>query len=670
MKCTLAVNEQYTAALLIFMSLGAYGCTDSATVSEPAELGNLSVSTGTLQPPFNPATSAYTVQLSSDVSSTTITASPRVDGDTIRIDNQPTTSQTVTLDSPGAEKSVSIVVTETGTGGSSKSYTVRVERDLEDNSLEALSVSSGTLAPSPFDKNVLDYTVNNVGTSVTSVTISATKSDLNSAMQIGSVTVPAGTASGQAAVQLGSTGSATLVSIDITRPGGNKKTYTVTINRGPSGNNNLGGLTISSGTLNFRASTTSYTVNVASNVTSVTVRPTLADTTSNMTVNGQVTNSGQAQTIRLNEPAGSNTVINILVIAQNGIPKSYSVNVVRTALSGNINLRGLAVSQGTLDPDFDANTTSYTVKVGSGVSNIAITPTLQDTTATMTVNGQAATSGQDRVISLRDAGLTPINIVVRAPNGSQNTYLITVDRLAPPPPSGNNNLSALTVSPGSLSQSFSPGRTSYTVNVDSGVGSVTVTATKADSNAVISGDLPNEGQATIQLDGAPSRKDISIIVTAPNQTSMTYTIAIERAAQASNNNLQSLSVSPGPLTPAFTTTITSYTVNVSSSITSVTITASPQDTNASMEVNGQGTSSGQAREISLGDQGSSTDITIRVTPPNGTAKIYTIAVKGASNGDDENNGGKGKKGGNGNTKGKGNKGNDEGNRDDGGDDED
>jgi len=88
------------------------------------------------------------------------------------------------------------------------------------------------------------------------------------------------------------------------------------------------------------------------------------------------------------------------------------------------------------------------------------------------------------------------------------------------------------------------------------------------------------------------------------------------------------------------------------------------------EVNGQGTSSGQAREISLGDQGSSTDITIRVTPPNGTAKIYTIAVKRASNGDDENNGGKGQKGGNGNTKGKGNKGNDEGNRDDGGDDED
>ena len=79
MKHTLAVAEQcMTAALFIFMGLGASGCSDSATVSEPAELGNLSVSTGTLQPPFNPATTNYTVQLSSDVSSTTITASPRV----------------------------------------------------------------------------------------------------------------------------------------------------------------------------------------------------------------------------------------------------------------------------------------------------------------------------------------------------------------------------------------------------------------------------------------------------------------------------------------------------------------------------------------------------------------------------------------------------------------
>src|SRR5574337_898028 len=343
MRTMNVVKRHLAAAFFVVIGLIASGCGDAAIVSEPAELSNLSVSAGTLRPPFAPATTDYTVQLSSDVSSTTITASPRVDGDTIRIDNQQTTSRTVTLDSPGAEKSVGIVVTGTGTGDGSKSYTVRVKRDLEDNSLRALSVSSGTLAPAPFDKDRLDYTVNNIDTSVTSVTISSTKSDPNSVMQIGSVSVPSGTASGQATVQLGGTGSATLVSIDITRPSGSKKTYTVTINRGASGNNNLRGLTISQGTLNFRASTTSYTVNVASNVTSVTIRPTLADTTANMTVNGQATNSSQARTIQLGAP-GSNSIINIIVIAQNGTPNPYSVNVVRAALGGNNNLRILTVS--------------------------------------------------------------------------------------------------------------------------------------------------------------------------------------------------------------------------------------------------------------------------------------------------------------------------------------
>ncbi|MDF0674445.1 MAG: cadherin-like beta sandwich domain-containing protein [Nitrospira sp.] len=44
-------------------------------------------------------------------------------------------------------------------------------------------------------------------------------------------------------------------------------------------------------------------------------------------------------------------------------------------------------------------------------------------------------------------------------------------------------------------------------------------------------------------------------------------------------------------------------MNVEHNVTSVTVTATLQDTNASMEVNGQETSSGQAREIFLGDEG-------------------------------------------------------------------
>ena len=107
-------------------------------------------------------------------------------------------------------------------------------------------------------------------------------------------------------------------------------------------------------------------------------------------------------------------------------------------------------------------------------------------------------------------------------------------------------------------------------------------------------------------------------------------------------------------------------MDVSSNVTSVTVTATHQDTTAGMEINGQGTGSGQAREIALGEEGSNTTITIRVTPPNGNAKTYTITVNRASSGDSGNDGGKGNKGGNGNNGGKGNKRNN-GNKGDNGD---
>ena len=61
----------------------------------------------------------------------------------------------------------------------------------------------------------------------------------------------------------------------------------------------------------------------------------------------------------------------------------------------------------------------------------------------MTINGQATTSGQARTITLGVAGSnTPIPIVVTAVSGSQNTYIVTVNRAAP---GSNNNLQSLTV---------------------------------------------------------------------------------------------------------------------------------------------------------------------------------------------------------------------------------
>jgi len=562
-------NAGQRLAATLFIALGAviYGCADTASVNPAVELAGLAVDPGTLQPSFSGGTTQYNVDVSTNITRVTITAQPAVAEDTVTINGQTTTSSVITLGAAGTTTPVSIVVSESG--ASSRTYTVFLVRAglTGNNSLQNLTVSPGTLAP-PFDPNVQAYTVSVAG-NVGSVTVAPTLSDPAATMTVnGQVTLL-----GQGpTVPLNGGGQSTTITITVTAQNGTSKSYLVSVSRGVSNNNTLRSLTISPGTLHFRPNTTSYTVHVASTVTSVTVRSTPADAAASMIVNGQATDSGQARTIALNG-AGSNTLTNIIVIAQNGDPKTYTINITRAALAG------------------------------------------------------------------------------------------------------NNNLSALTVSPGPLTPAFSSNRLTYSVDAAQDVTSVTVSATKSDSNAVMSGSVTAgagtaTGQATISLGGPGTNTIVSITVDAPGQSSKTYTIIVERAAQAGNNNLSALTISPGTLAPPFNPSVTRYTVDVGSTVTSVTVTAVLQDANAGMEVNGQGTSSGQPREISLGTEGSSTNISIRVNPPNGNAKTYTTTVNRASSGDGGSDGGKGNNGGNGNG-GKGNKrnnGNKGDNEDGGGED--
>jgi hypothetical protein len=232
--------------------------------------------------------------------------------------------------------------------------------------------------------------------------------------------------------------------------------------------------------------------------------------------------------------AGSNTFINIVVTAQNGTQKTYTVNVIREALGGNNNLSALTVSPGSLDSAFNANDLSYTVNVASGVNSITVTPTLQATTASMTVNGQATNSGQARTITpLNPAGQnTLITIQVTAQNTiSQKTYTVNVIRTAL---GGNDALQSLTVSPGTLSPAFSVARTlPYTVNdVGSSVTSITVTATPQDSSASVIINDQGGNSRSIPLPGGPSNTEIEVRVIAPNGNDRTYLITVIQPAPA------------------------------------------------------------------------------------------------------------------------------------------
>jgi hypothetical protein len=654
-RCVSAAGT-YLWMLLVMFGLGLHGCSDSASVNPAVELASLTITPGTLQPAFSGGTTQYRVDLTSSVESVLVNAQAAVSGDTVTINGQATTSRSITLEPAGSTTIVTIVVSESNT--SSRTYTLRLDRAglAGTNSLQSLTVSSGTLAPA-FNADTLVYTAM-VANNVASANVTPALSDPAATLTVNGQAAISGQAR---AITLNGPGQSTTITIIVTAQNGNDKAYLVTVSRGVSNNNNLQSLIISPGRLTpaFSAGTVGYTVNVESGTTSVTITPTLQDTDSIMTVSGQGTTSGQARSVTLNGP-GSNIFITIVVDPQSGPSKSYVVNVIRAALAGNNNLSGLMVSPGPLSPAFNSETQDYAVSVATSVTTVTVTPTLQDSTATLTVNGTPTNSGQARPMTLRAAGLsTLITMVVTALNGTQKTYTVEVDRAAL---GGNNNLSALSVSPGPLAPAFAPSRLNYTVNVASAVTGVTISATKADATAVMSEDVTAgagtaTGQAAIPLGGEGTATVVLIAVTAPNGSSKTYRLTVNRASAASNNNLSALTVSPGSLTPSFAAGTEDYTTRVASEVMSINVSATKADANGVISGSvsaGTGVPTGHAT-IPLNGAGTSTAVSITVTAPNGSSKTYSITVTRAMNGDEDTNGGNR---GNGNNRGeRGNRGN-------------
>ena len=291
-------------------------------------------------------------------------------------------------------------------------------------------------------------------------------------------------------------------------------------------------------------------------------------------------------------------------------------------LSPDAKLSSLTVTSGSLQPAFSSDVANYLVEVATSVTSVTVAAQPQNAGATVSINGQTATS---QSVPLGDPGSsTPIPIVVTAVSGSQNTYIVTVNRTAL---GGNNNLQSLSVSPGPLAPPFTASTTSYTVDVATSVTSVTVTARAQDAGASVIINGQTTTNLSVPLSGAGTNTTIPIVVTAPNGSQKTYLVRVNREALGGNNNLQSLSVSPGSLAPVFTPNMRNYTVNVDDSVASVTVAAQPQDTGATVSINDQTTTS---LSVPLGAAGTSTQISIDVTAPNGNPKTYTVLVNRAA----------------------------------------
>ena len=117
------------------------------------------------------------------------------------------------------------------------------------------------------------------------------------------------------------------------------------------------------------------------------------------------------------------------------------------------------------------------------------------------------------------SGSASVSIVsASTPDDSEPDYTPSA-----PGKSGNNALSALTVSAGTLTPAFDPAVTEYTLSLPQGTEKLTLTATPSDSNATVQGD----GELTLQ----EGENTLPLVVTAENGDTKTYTVTA-KVAQA------------------------------------------------------------------------------------------------------------------------------------------
>jgi hypothetical protein len=269
---------------------------------------------------------------------------------------------------------------------------------------------------------------------VSSLTVTPTANQSQASIEVNGTVVASGSVSEPISLNVGNN----TIGIAVTAQGGiTQDIYTITVSRAapPSSDATLSNLIVSSGTLNpsFVSGTTAYTVGVTNSVSSLTVTPTANQSQASIYcsngVNGTLVASGNvSEPISLN--VGNNT-INVLIVAQDGVTtKTYTVTVTRaTVPSNDATLSNLTVSSVTLTPVFASATTSYTDSVTSSISSITVTPTVNQSNATVTVNGTAVTSGSASSSINLNVGSNTITIVVTAQDGvTTKTYTITVTR--------------------------------------------------------------------------------------------------------------------------------------------------------------------------------------------------------------------------------------------------
>lgn len=197
-------------------------------------------------------------------------------------------------------------------------------------------------------------------------------------------------------------------------------------------------------------------------------------------------------------------------------------------LNDNAKLESLVVSNATITPAFNPNTTEYTASVPFETAKLEVSATAEHKGAKVTVGST----------SLAENATTDVTVTVTAENGTAKTYHIRVARPRDPNyvESSVNTLKSLAVEEFRISPKFTSERLAYAVYLPYEVDSIQVTAKTTDSKAKVKvptiRDIP-VGQTTYEVP-----------VTAENGKVLVYTITTFRAEPFQDPNWEPEATEP------------------------------------------------------------------------------------------------------------------------------
>ena len=304
---------------------------------------------------------------------------------------------------------------------------------------------------------------------------------------------------------------------------------------------------------------------------------------------------------------------------------SQTINI---SVVANATLANLTANQGTLTPAFNSNTETYTVNVANNITEIKLTPTVNDANATVKVKGVDVISGSESGALPLVVGSNLIPVLVTGSDGTATkNYNVTVNREN----LSDATLASIILNNGTLSTAFDPEVLTYTATVSPNASTTQVKALSADSlsEVKVNGVIVTHGNYSDNITLPYGSSTIAISVTARDNTLKQYTLTVNRTAPVNNISLSDLSITPGTLARGSGTD--TFTAKVSNSTGSIKLKAAISNPTATLKLNGQALAQSTYSDAVSLNVGVNT-INLEVTAQDGVTKrnITVLVTRAAS----------------------------------------